>query len=399
MTMTVTVVTNFEEIAIREPRPGFFVGDYVSLDGDAVNPIVRQYELTQDIPPAPQSFPLGSLTPLPTEILHAVLSHLDIPSVLNFRSVNRRFSMVVSSSPDFNTVASFPKAMSTVVYMNCRFFSLGHLATCLSVTQCSRCDHFGELLYLVTAERVCWSCWRRFRDFIPKFVRGTGLSAETIDCIPHITVVCGSYGEPRPFTEVNFRGRIFDRRAVVAELEKALAAQESGQVYSDPDPEPERIQLRSPESAAAAASLSKKARMPMAERYIAFLRAPYFDRTVQSFVGGYFCRACIGRGRFYESSRSADDWTFPESIWHEPWRRYTREGFWEHVEKYGKILKNDVEGTFAHDSPQREKQNPDDVQWEMYRYETPLLSGQKNWRDDHPLPFYAAGRATPHNCQ
>ena len=397
--MTVTAVTHFEEIAIREPRPGFFVGDYVSLDGDAVNPIVRQYELTQNIPPAPRSFPLGSLTSLPTEILHAILSHLDVPSVLNFRRVNGQFSMVVSSSSDFNAVASFPKALSAVVYMNCRFFSLGRLATCLSDTRCSRCEHFGELLYLITAERVCWSCWRRFRDFIPKPVKGTEFSAETLGRIPHITAVCGSYGEPRPFSTVNFRGRLFDRRAVVAALERELAAQEGSQVYTDPDLEPERTQLRAPESAAVAASLSKKPRMPIGERYIAFIRAPYFDKTVQSFVGGYYCRACIGNGRFAETARSADDWKFPESIWHEPWRRYTREGFWEHVEKYGSILKNNIEGTFAHDSPQKEKQTPDDVQWEMYRYEAPLLSGQKHWRDDHPIPFYLGGRATPHNCQ
>jgi len=395
--MTTTVVTNFEEIAIREPRPGFFVGDHVSVDGDARNPIVKQYELRKDVPPAPEIFPLGSLAKFPIEILHAVLSHLDVPSVLSFRSVNQRYAMVVSSSQDFDVVASFPKAMSAVVYMNCRFFSLRRLATCLRDTRCSRCEHFGELLYLVTAERVCWSCWRRFRDFIPKVVKGTGLSGETIDRIPHITAVCGLYGEGRFFKSVDFRGRIFDRRAVIEELEKRRAAQESGQVYSDPDPEPERTQLRAPKSSIVAASLSKEPKMPMGERYIAFIRAPYFDQTLQSFVGGYFCRACIGRGRFNETARSAISWTFPDSVWHEPWRRYTRESFWEHVKKYGQILKNDIDGTFAHDSPQKERQTPDDVQWEMYRYEKPLLEG-RNWRDDHPIPFYIGGRATPHNC-
>jgi hypothetical protein len=368
-TGTVTRITNFNEIAIRAPRPGFFVGDCVLGD---VNPIVRHYELSQDIPPAPQLLPLGSLTPLPMEILYDILSHLDILSVLDFRSVNQRCTAVVTSSPEFNTVTFFPKAMSAVVNTRCRFYSLARLAACLSDTRCSRCErHFGELLYLITAERVCWSCWRRFRDFIPiipKVAKDTGLSAETlVERVPHITAVPGRYGEPFPFFLVQTAGPIpiSDRRAVVAELERLHKTEERDKVYSDPDPEPDRARLRAPKSAEVATFLGRRFEKPMNLRYVAFLRAPYFDQEAQAFIGGYFCRACVGRERFAERTRYARDWRFPESIWHEPWRRYTREGFLEHIEKHGQILRSVIDGTFAHDSPRGETQTPDDVQWEI----------------------------------
>lgn len=398
--MTTTAITNFDEIAIRARCPGFVVGDYVlGSDGllGAMNPIVRHYELSQNIPRASQLFPLGSLTQFPNEILHDILSHLDILSVLEFRSVNQRSAAVVTSSHDFNIVTTFPKAMSTVVTLRCRFYSMGHLAACLIETRCSKCKrHFGELLYLITAERVCWSCWRRFRDFIPmipKVAKGTGLSVETLLEIPHIIGVPGHYGEPYSVSLVKKKGPIFDRRAVIAELKKR------GYDYTDPDPEPERAKLRAPKSAEHAASLGRIFEKPKNLRYIAFLRAPYFDREVQGFIGGYFCRACIGRETFGHYTRYALDWQFPKSIWHEPWRKYTRKGFWEHIEKYGQIFKTDIDGTFAHDSLRGETQTPDDVQWEMYMYEDKLLSDGMEVRDDQPIPCMPEGREISHNCQ
>lgn len=147
-------VANFNQVAIRGPRPGLFVGDCVSV---SPHPIVKAYTINHNIPPSPKVLPLGTLTRLPTEIVQCILSLLDVFSVLDFRNVNQRAADVVTSSHEFEIVMSFPKAMSTVVTMQCRYFSLGHLAGSLSDPQCSKCKiHFGELLCLITAERVCW---------------------------------------------------------------------------------------------------------------------------------------------------------------------------------------------------------------------------------------------------
>jgi hypothetical protein len=55
--MTATIVTDFNEIAIRAPRSGFLVGDCVYGE---VNPLVRHYELGHDIPPPHALCPVGS---------------------------------------------------------------------------------------------------------------------------------------------------------------------------------------------------------------------------------------------------------------------------------------------------------------------------------------------------
>jgi hypothetical protein len=292
---------------------------------------------------------------------------------------------------EFNFVVSFPKALSTVIHMRCRFFSLEQLARSLHGTRCRKCkEHFGELLYLITAERICWSCWRRSPDFIPKFSKKDWqweVPAQTLERIPHINGIPGKYGHMPPYGTVRVPGRMFDRRAAVAEQDKMNASQEQGQIPPDPELEPERARLRAPKSGSVAAYLGNWFRQPKRTRYIAFLRAPYFDSELQAFVGGYFCRACIGRNIFSPTNRRARETKFPASIWHEPWRRYTKDGFWQHVQKYGHILKDEASGAFVHDSLQRETQTPDDVQWEMYMYEDRILAGELDTPDDHPLPF------------
>jgi hypothetical protein len=404
--MSIPVATNFYEIAFRAPRPGFFVGDYVidedgALLPDALNPIVKQYHPNySDISPAAQSSPaLGSLTRLPTEIMHSILSHLDVLSVLDFSRVNGQAVALVKSSLDFEIVASFPKALSAVIEMQCRFYTLGRLALTISDPRCGRCSqgHFGELLYLITAERVCWPCWRRFPEYIPKLVkdgRDAGFSDDQLNAIPHVKAVPGRYGFVSGLSDARIRGRVFDRRAFAAALQATFQQQDS-------DPEPDRAEARTPESPEAAGRLAKRMTKPSVMRCLSFIRAPYWDREMLSYVGGYFCRACIGRNTYRSDIFLDRNWKFPTEIWHEPWRRYTKDGFCKHVDKYGPIVK-DVGGTYAHDSERRETRTPDDIQWEMYHFESVLLADGMDLPDDRPLIPINTIRKTSrytNNCQ
>lgn len=235
-------------------------------------------------------------------------------------------------------------------------------------------------------------------------MRGIGFSPEVLERIPHVNLVSGNYGEHFPLGRVDLKksagvGRAFDRRAVVAELSAMR-----GEVYSDPDPETERKRLRAPDLPEFVATVGRLFHRPMHIRYTVFLRAPYFDRQLKEFISGYFCRACIGQIGFDAlinaiDTRSHDGWRFPEAIWHDPWCRYTREGFLEHVEKYGQIVKNEIDGTFSHESPHQERQTPEDVQIEMYPCKDQLLEKGTDLRDDHPMPYTRNGYTFPHNCQ
>ncbi|KAI1880177.1 hypothetical protein JX265_001798 [Neoarthrinium moseri] len=220
--------------------------------------------------------------------------------------------------------------------------------------------------------------------------------AEERDSIPQVVAVPGRYGEldhftgdPYPCGRINFYGKIYDRRGSIAALEAGGYSQ-----GPYPDLEPERTKARSVTSSWECNYFGRLSKSPLTVRRLAFIRAPYLDQELQSFVGGYFCRACIGRKNFHFRYHYDEEWEFPAAIWHEPWRRYTREGFWAHVEKYGRILKTD-DGTLSHDSPRRERQTPDDVQAEMYRFEDVLFAEGMDLPDDKPM----LQLDIPHNCQ
>ncbi|KAI1870449.1 uncharacterized protein JN550_005377 [Neoarthrinium moseri] len=194
-----------------------------------------------------------------------------------------------------------------------------------------------------------------------------------------VVAVPGRYGElghftgdPYPCGRINVYGKIYDRRGYIAALEAGGYSQ-----GPYPDLEPERTKARSVTSSWECNYFGRLSKSPLTVRRLAFIRAPYWDQELQSFVGGYFCRGCIGRKNF-----------------HFRYHYNEEEGFWAHVEKYGRILKTD-DGTFSHDSPRRERQTPDDVQAEMYRFEDALFAEGMDLPDDKPM----LQLDIPHNCQ
>lgn len=414
--MEKTIPLTFDELAIRVPIPGLFASETLSCDLDS-NPIVRHYELNHNIPTSPKALPMGSLTILPNEILLAVLCHLDLTSVLSFRSVNQRCATIVQSSIEFDVVAKFPKALSTVVTLDAKFCTMGHLAASLTNLMCSRCEaHFGELLYVITGDRVCYTCWRRYSEYIPVLPKkASQLPPEIRSQVPVITLLPGYYGvrpldhwedrfpPDRGKREARTPGPLLDSCAFWATLNKFRRTQgiDSDLVCDSlPGPEPHRAARRSSLRPTGAALYKENAmfEQPFIFRYMSFIRAPYYDEVERTFIGGYTCLACIGRGSFHSQALRDPQWTFPTHVWHEPWRRYTRQGFLEHMEKHGPVFRSAIDSSLAHDSERMQIQTLDDVQWEMYREEWSLLATPMNLRDDHPIPMFSHhGCPQPHN--
>ncbi len=50
--------------------------------------------------------------------------------------------------------------LGILLYMRCRSFSLSALIACIDNYKCVNCDNFGDMFYLITAERVCYPCLR-----------------------------------------------------------------------------------------------------------------------------------------------------------------------------------------------------------------------------------------------
>jgi hypothetical protein len=156
-----TLVTDFDEYTFREPRPGFFLGDDSRTASGDINPILPFSLDGEGIPECPTSPPfLGTLDKSPFEILNQILMQLDLLSLVAFRGINQRSRKTIDSLKAFQAVTAFPKLLGAVLRLQYRFFDLETPIKCIRDPNCRYCGHFGDMLYLITAERWCYKCWR-----------------------------------------------------------------------------------------------------------------------------------------------------------------------------------------------------------------------------------------------
>ncbi|KAH6680575.1 hypothetical protein B0J14DRAFT_557923 [Halenospora varia] len=328
------LVTDFDEYTFRAPRPGLFLGDESRTPSGELNPI--------------------------TQFRLEAFEGDDLCSVVAFRSVNQRSRAIVDSLQSFQDVTSFPKLLGAALLIKASFFTLDQLAQCISNPKCTFCDHFGDLLYLITAERWCYACWRGNHTLdvqhVPRTIPVLGPitrsqhahcrfggppilpemecsdpSPETLELnalrdhghIPHVYLPVGYIGA-RAISYQTWPRLAFDQRAFYDRDEEdkpnprwLLEKTPSTILNYDPDP----------------------------LRYAALIRAPYFDNLTQSWEEGFLCRACAAQGSTFQKWNAyvaMRGLRFP--AWGIPWRRYTRRGFREHILEFGNIFKVKVEG-------------------------------------------------------
>jgi hypothetical protein len=136
---------------------------------------------------------LGSLDRLPLEVLHDIISDLDIATVHSFKGMNRMAYRVVNAHPQVQLLISesqpvlhglFAVKLAHTVTVEALFDELSKNPVCVE------CGDFGGYLYLLTLERACLWCLGATDRF--RVVRETvaptkfGLSPDALRRIPHI---------------------------------------------------------------------------------------------------------------------------------------------------------------------------------------------------------------------
>lgn len=323
------VVTDFDEYTFGAPRPGLFVGDWRTPSGE-INPVrlFRAHERAFS-ENAPWPLNLGALGVLPLEILQQILLDLDMCSLLTFVSSNKSCSHIVTTLQDFKMVVSCPRLAGAIFQLRCRSFGFRQLAASIRSPECKCCGRFGDLLYLITAERMCYHCWRadRYRKALfldCGFRRGApsaGLQQDAIAAgIPHVSVPAGSYG-PMGEGSMSKRRLAFDRTSFFAEFDAQRKGEGGGTILEYRSAEPDVLS------------------------YMATIRAPYLDEATQRWEEGFFCRACASRGQEHaggDAGATSITNSYPRNCyaaWDLPYRRYTRDGIKQHLEEYGKVYK------------------------------------------------------------
>lgn len=394
-------IASCQDVGYRCPRPGFFLGDDGSMSTGKVLTPADELSTKWD---------LGRLGVLPLELLHQIVDDLaetDIRALVALRNCNRAAAAVVESYPDFQTVAAFPRALGALVRLapepsrtpasavsapsnNNSQVSLRALAKCLRTTSCASCLRqreasgdstsnvpYGDYIYLLTPERVCYSCFRSQPEYLPvaRFAEAAGnrlpqLHQQHKDLLDNqpltkITVPTGRYGVLARLTQPV---DLFDRRQVYA-AEEALGQEATGSSSSSANTSLTNITSPSVDRISTVRGRpvvpGKRGLFPTPGantrpdplRYAAVIPGPYWvaeDKTVRPTSDtpldrGYACRACAATDR-----RTAGRHTG----WADPLARYTEEGLKRHVADPrfgGRVLRRRVGLTdvFEHDAPRR----------------------------------------------
>ena len=344
MPLEASDTASWQEVGYRCPRPGFFLGD----DGSMASSHILHADpgassSSQRLSP---SWRLGALGKLPLELLHQIVSELgemDICALVALRNCNRGTASIVDSFRDFATVSSFPRALGALVKLAPPLLdasagpSLAALAACLRTTACASCssDNYGDYIYLLRPERVCYACFRSKPEYLPvaRFA-GPSSSSNAQHASHHTTsirVPPGRYGVLARLTQPV---DLFDRRHVEAQASSSDIL---------PCPTPTR---------------AKHAGKPRPDplRYAAVIPGPYWYSPPATKIEdgeldrGFSCRACCQTDR-----KSAG-----HAGWADPLARYTAQGLERHVadpQFGGRVVRKKDPRTgadlFEHDAPRR----------------------------------------------
>ncbi|OAA65661.1 hypothetical protein SPI_02448 [Niveomyces insectorum RCEF 264] len=417
-------VAIWQEVGYRCPRPGFFLGD-----DNASCPLSNAAVLLDDHT-LPKAWHLGRLGVLPLELLHQIVEDLadsDVRALVALRNVNRATAIVVESFRDFATVAAFPRALGALVQlapvpvakaaataataaphktptttMAAKPVSLRALAACLRTTACASCLRqrqqqqqqqqqqpltdddvpYGDYIYLLTPERVCYACFRSRPEYLPvaRFASTPSAPVPPSAVAPELKnnsggqrqapLAClrvppGRYGVLSRLTQPV---DLFDRRQVNGE-EVETETKNNGSIGTVGAPTTATVhaEMLHPDPAKHGPPVVRaRPSRPDPLRYAAVLPGPYWDddaaggdnksgddASAPTLDRGYACRACAQTDR-----RSAAAHTG----WADPLARYTRKGLQRHMadpEFGGRVLWRRINANgsggivFEHDAPRR----------------------------------------------
>ena len=282
---------------------------------------------------------LGALDKLPLEILHEILSQLDLYSLTSFRDVNRRASESTESMLQYQIVSEFaPKALQGILIIGtARWITCQDLFNKLCTASCEICGDFGGYLYLLTCKRVCFVCFSEGERCLPlrlnQAARKFGLNRVTLRKLPQMCCLPGTYSPQKKQLRVATKFVDFEsaRNAGIA-LHGSIAAME--RYASDKlDEKLYHYQMRVRENLKSFMDPYHRVRRPRTEdpvdrktgnpfRFMAVVATPWLNRVSQKPEWGYYCAGCLDY---------AGEWPLHSR------RKYTLASFSEHLRECGEI--------------------------------------------------------------
>ena len=135
---------------------------------------------------------LGNLDTLPFELRTAILLELDLQSLIQLRTINRRARLLIDNIPEYNYLVTHAPSIRRAALsiqiapsLPCRT-----LYSALRSQACTTCGHSGPFIYMSLGCRVCNLCQMKQPQFWPLTPSQAkdlwGLSSRTLSLIPEI---------------------------------------------------------------------------------------------------------------------------------------------------------------------------------------------------------------------
>ncbi|KAI9849110.1 MAG: hypothetical protein M1837_005340 [Sclerophora amabilis] len=238
---------------------------------------------------------LGTLDSLPPELFRFVLDELDIQSLTDFRSVNRRARLEVDTLPPYHAVATHaPSLLRAVLSVQVApKFSCQSLYDALCSPNCVYCGWFGTFVYLLLCSRVCSLCLVQPPINEPlEPIRAQdmyGLNSKALDALTKLHTIPGSYSPMQQLEQKRLR------------LVDMGSARESGIALHGSSSDMVEYARRKRESALPKPTTTTACRPCLRSCltadanlycYMTVIRTPWLDRHKGTLEWGYSCQAC-----------------------------------------------------------------------------------------------------------
>lgn len=267
---------------------------------------------------------LGVLDTLPLELLSSILVQIDLRSLTDFRRINNRSMQVVDSVTEYQSIQRHtPDSLRSILSVGLgSHISAQALFRTLNESRCEECGDFAGFIYLITCKRVCFLCCyekpRYFPLLISEASRKFGVHRRLFAPLPTVRSIPGCYSPNEYKRKARFT-------LIDSESARLIGVKYHGSTEAMEHKVAEEMQRRSESgsnSRQRPRTSVREGRPSDPRRSMAFVRAPWINRSTNTAEWGFHCVACKRQHRCRPLH----------------WRRkYCVETFGDHIEECGRI--------------------------------------------------------------
>jgi hypothetical protein len=283
------------------------------------------YPLTT--PPFNASSGLGVLSELPNELIDCILEHMDLASLMNFRSINDQTHTAVNDLSVFKLLCEHaPQTVRGIMSIG-----TGQWTTCLELLDalcsayCKNCGDFAGYLYVLgPVQRVCFFCFTTSSKYCPL------TPCEANDCfgirveyltedIPKMRSIPGFYAEEQQHVSDPSHSAIDDAAKPIPCRDNFTLLHQPAvrKVARDHAAEIEerqkraQIRWRTHSRNCRRIVISEDYQIHNVKRWMAIIKAPHFIKNERRMDEGFCCRGCnnlAGKESYWRRKFNAETW-------------------------------------------------------------------------------------------